>query len=64
MNYRQLTYFVAVVEAGSITAAAKNLDLSQPPLSKQIIALEEELGVKLMDRSSRRITLTDACFLM
>ena len=64
MNYRQLTYFVAVVEAGSITAAAKNLDLSQPPLSKQIIALEEELGVKLMDRSSRRITLTDAGFLM
>jgi len=64
MNYRQLTYFVAVVEAGSITAAAKNLDLSQPPLSKQIIALEEELGIKLMERSSRRITLTDAGFLM
>lgn len=64
MNYRQLYYFVTIVESGNITAAAKKLELSQPPLSKQIMALEEELGVKLMERSSRKITLTDAGFLM
>ena len=64
MNYRQLYYFVTIVESGNITAAAKKLELSQPPLSKQIMALEEELGIKLMERSSRKITLTDAGFLM
>ena len=43
MNSRQLTYFVAIAETGSFTAAAKSLGLSQPPLSKQIQTLEEEL---------------------
>lgn len=57
-------YFVTIVEAGNISAAAKKLNLSQPPLSKQIMLLENELGVKLMERSSRKITLTDAGFLL
>ena len=64
MSYRQLFYFVSIVEAGNISAAAKKLNLSQPPLSKQIMLLEEELGVKLMERSSRKISLTDAGYLL
>ena len=64
MSYKQLFYFVTIVEAGNISAAAKKLNLSQPPLSKQIMLLENELGVKLMERSSRKITLTDAGYLL
>jgi len=64
MSYKQLFYFVTIVESGNISAAAKKLALSQPPLSKQIMLLENELGVKLMERSSRKITLTDAGFLL
>ena len=43
MNSKQLFYFVSVAETGSFTAAAQKLGLSQPPLSKQIMLLEEEL---------------------
>lgn len=64
MSYKQLFYFVAIVEAGNISAAAKKLNLSQPPLSKQIMLLENELGVKLMERNSRKISLTDAGVLL
>ena len=60
MNSRQLTYFVAIAETGSFTAAAKSLGLSQPPLSKQIQTLEEELGVELFTRGSRTAHLTEA----
>lgn len=48
MNSRQLYYFTVIAETGSFTAAAKKLGLSQPPLSKQIMMLEEDLGVRLL----------------
>ena len=55
-----MQYFVAVVDAGNINAAAKVLHISQPPLSKQIKLLESELGVLLMERGARNIALTEA----
>ncbi len=60
MDIKQLQYFVTIVEEGTITAAAKKLVISQPPLSYQMKLLEEELNVKLMDRGPRKITLTEA----
>ncbi|SCJ58278.1 Cat operon transcriptional regulator [uncultured Clostridium sp.] len=60
MDLKQLQYFVAIAEAGSITAAAKKLHLSQPPLSMQLKLLEEEMGTLLIERGSRSVTLTDA----
>lgn len=60
MNLKQLRYFLTIVEEGQITAAAKKLHIAQPPLSYQLKLLEEELGVQLMKRGSRNITLTPA----
>ena len=60
IDLRQLRYFVAVAESGSISAAAQRLHLSQPPLSVQIRDLESALSVKLLVRHSGGITLTDA----
>ena len=60
MDIKQIEYFVAVVETGSFSLAAEELYISQSSLSKQIIALEKELGVKLFDRSKRKIALTEA----
>lgn len=60
MDIRQLKYFLTIAEEGSITAAAKKLSMAQPPLSQQLKQLEEELGVKLMERGARNIQLTDA----
>jgi len=60
MDIKSLQYFVAVIDAGSISAAAKKLHISQPPLSKQIKHLESELGVVLMERGARNIALTEA----
>ncbi len=60
MDLRQLRYFTAVVENGSISAAAKKLHISQPPLSTQLRLLEEELNVRLFERGARRVTLTEA----
>ena len=59
MNSKQLFYFVSVAETGSFTAAAQKLGLSQPPLSKQIMLLEEELGVMLLKRGSIKAELTE-----
>ena len=60
MDIRQLKYFLAIAEEGQITSAAKKLQMAQPPLSQQLKLLEEELGVKLMERKPRSIQLTDA----
>ena len=60
MEIRQLEYFRAIVDAGTISAAARNLHMTQPPLSYQIRQLENELNVKLFDRTSKGVTLTEA----
>jgi LysR family transcriptional activator of glutamate synthase operon len=60
MEMKQVIYFLVVAELGSFSTAADNLYISQSSLSKQIMALEKELGVALFDRSKRSIALTEA----
>ena len=60
MDIRQLQYFVTVVQEKSVTAAAKQLNLTQPPLTSQLHGLEDELGCSLFRRSGRRLYLTEA----
>lgn len=60
MENKTLYYFITVVEEGTISAAAKKLNMCQPPLSLSMKLLEEELGVKLLVRGSRKITCTEA----
>lgn len=60
MNLRQLLYFVNIADLRSFTRAATVLRIAQPALSRQILSLEEELGVKLFDRSEKGVRLTDA----
>jgi LysR family nitrogen assimilation transcriptional regulator len=60
MELRQLRYFVGISEAGSLLKAAARLHIAQPALGQQMAALEQELGAKLFDRSSRGMTLTEA----
>lgn len=60
MELRQLEYFREIADTGSINEAARHLNMSQPPLSYQIMQLENELKVTLFERSSRGVTLTEA----
>ncbi len=59
MDVRQLKYFLTISEEGSISKAAEKLHMSQPPLSQQLKLLEDELGVKLLERNTRNLKLTD-----
>lgn len=60
VNLKQLEYFVAIAEEHQITAAARRLHISQPPLSYELAQLERELGTTLVRRGPRSATLTDA----
>ena len=58
MEIRVLRYFLTVVREGGINRAAEALHITQPTLSRQLLQLEEEVGVKLFHRGARKITLT------
>ena len=60
MELRQLLYFTAIAQSGTITAAAQKLHMSQPPLSLQLQKLEEELGCPLFERDTRHLRMTPA----
>src|SRR5438093_7667533 len=59
MELRHLRYFVAVADALSFTKGAGKLHLAQPSLTRQIKDLEEEIGVRLLDRTKREVSLTE-----
>ena len=59
MDIHIMEYYLAIIREGNISAAAESLHLSQPALSRQIKDLEEELGVTLFERGSRKIKLTE-----
>lgn len=60
MDLKQLKYFVTVAEEGTISAAAKKLYMSQPPLSTQMKLVEQELGCRLFERGQKNILLTES----
>lgn len=60
MEFRQLEYFIAVVETGSISAASRRVHVAQPALTRQMRLLEDDVGTQLLDRHARGIRLTVA----
>lgn len=60
MDIKQLIFFITIIDEGNITAASKKLHIAQPALSNHLKMLEEEFDAKLMNRGSRKMTLTDA----
>lgn len=60
MDFKQVTYFIAIAEKSSFSGAAAYVRIAQPALSTQIANLEAELGVSLFDRHGRGVTLTPA----
>ena len=60
MNSRQLQYALALAEVRNFSQLAEKLNITQPALSKQILALERELGIKLFDRNTSPLSLTPA----
>lgn len=60
MDIRKLVYFLTIAEEGNISRAAERLHIAQPPLSQQLKLLEEELGLVLMERNTRKMHITDA----
>ncbi|SJZ44261.1 LysR family transcriptional regulator, nitrogen assimilation regulatory protein [Enhydrobacter aerosaccus] len=60
MDLRQLRYFTAIAREGSLTAAARYLRIAQPALSQHVLALERELGARLLERGPRGVRLTES----
>ncbi|MFC9601012.1 LysR family transcriptional regulator [Peribacillus butanolivorans] len=60
MDIKQLKYFLAIAAEGNITKAAEKLHMAQPPLSKQLKILEEELGIQLFERNTRNLKITES----
>ena len=59
MDIRVLKYFLTIAQEENITKAAEILHMSQPPLSREMQNLEKELGVKLFERTNRKVILTN-----
>lgn len=64
MEVRLLQYFLTIAEEENITKAAEKLNMSQPPLSRQLKQFENELGVVLFERGKRKMQLTEAGYFL
>ena len=60
ITLKQVESFLAVAESGSFSSAARHLHVAQPALSQAVKDLEAELGIRLFDRTTRKVMLTEA----